>query len=197
MIAGIYLAAGESRRFGGEKLLYSLEGMPLFWYGLSQCVASKLPEIRVVVGTGAAELESEIERLFPGEPKLRIDRNHDPGRGMMSSLKTGLRSVEGRFEGAMVLLADMPLVTAAMINELIAAFEKDRKITIPECDGELRHPRIIPKRYFAEFLALGDDERGTAVLDGHPEEVVRVPLGSRLNYVDVDRPEDLDVFGTS
>ena len=30
----IYLAAGSGRRFGGNKLLYPLEGRPLFSYGL-------------------------------------------------------------------------------------------------------------------------------------------------------------------
>lgn len=194
MIAGIFLAAGESTRFGGEKLLYCLEGIPLFYYGLSQCVASKLSEIRVVVGPGATRLENEIDQHFGGEKKLRVDRNDSPGRGMMSSIKTGLRQVAGRCDGAMVLLADMPLVTAAMIDELIAVFEREWKIVIPECEGELQHPRVIPQRLFPEFAELGDDEKGTAVIDNHAEDIVRVSLGSELNYIDVDRREDLDVF---
>ena len=54
----IYLAAGSGRRFGGNKLLYPLEGRPLFSYGLEtlrramelrpQCdltVVSRYPQI--------------------------------------------------------------------------------------------------------------------------------------------------------
>ena len=32
----IYLAAGNSRRFGSNKLLYSFRGLPLYQYGLKQ-----------------------------------------------------------------------------------------------------------------------------------------------------------------
>ena len=47
----IYLAAGSGRRFGGNKLLYSLEGRPLFSYGLETLrrVAQLRPECEVTV----------------------------------------------------------------------------------------------------------------------------------------------------
>jgi molybdenum cofactor cytidylyltransferase len=192
MIVGIYLAAGESRRFGSNKLLHEIGGEPLVCHGLNQCVASRLSEIRVVVGTDPADVEREIARRFKGELKIQIDRNENPTRGMMSSLKTGLRRVAGRCDGAMVLLADMPLVTVTMINELIDAFEKRAAIVIPECGGELRHPRVIPERLFPEFLELADDGKGTDIIERHRGEVVRVPVGSESNYIDIDKPEDIE-----
>ena len=47
----IYLAAGSGRRFGGNKLLYPLEGRPLFSYGLETlCRAVELrPECELTV----------------------------------------------------------------------------------------------------------------------------------------------------
>ena len=47
----IYLAAGSGRRFGGNKLLYPLEGRPLFSYGLETlCRAVELrPQCEVTV----------------------------------------------------------------------------------------------------------------------------------------------------
>ena len=47
----IYLAAGSGRRFGGNKLLYSLEGRPLFSYGLETLrrAARLRPECEVTV----------------------------------------------------------------------------------------------------------------------------------------------------
>jgi molybdenum cofactor cytidylyltransferase len=192
MIIGIFLAAGESRRFGSNKLLYEFGGKPLVCRGLSQCVASRLPEIRVVVGTNATDVEREIARCFKGELKVQIDRNENPARGMMSSLKTGLRSVAGRCDGVMVLLADMPRVTAIMINELIDAFERRAAIVIPECGGELRHPRVIPERLFPEFLELADDGKGTDIIERHRGEILRVPLGNESDYIDIDKPEDIE-----
>ena len=91
----------------------------------------------------------------------------------------------------MVLLADMPLVTAIMINELIGAFERRPSIVIPMCGGRPRHPRIIPAGLFPEFLELADDEKGTNVIDKHGPDIVEVSVGSELNYIDIDTPEDL------
>lgn len=192
MIAGVYLAAGEGSRFGGGKLLHEVACAPLYSLGLSQAVASGLDEIRVVLGPESADLERDIQVRFEGEEKIRLERNpHGAARGMMSSLKVGLRAVEGRYDGAMVLLADMPLVTAIMVNELIGAFAKRPSIVIAECGGRLRHPRIIPARLFPEFLELADDEKGTRVIDKHREDIVEVSVGSELNYIDIDTPEDL------
>ncbi len=196
MITGILLAAGESKRFGGNKLLIEIEDLPLVCHSLGHCVASRLTEIHVVVGVDGSELEDQIARHFGGEPRIHIDRNEDPSRGMMSSLKTGLRSVLGRCDGAMVIHADMPLVTAAIINELISVFEREQTLVIPESGGRLQHPRIIPERMFGDFLELADDEKGAKVIKKYQDrdDVVRVSIGTDANYVDIDNPDDLDVF---
>jgi len=191
VIAGLFLAAGVGSRFGGDKLLCEVAGVPLYYLGLSQAAASRLSEIVVVVGAEATKLERDVEKRFADEAKVRVERNDEAARGMMSSLKKGMRAIEGRYEGAAVLLADMPLVTAIMINDLIDAFARRPSIVIPECDGQLRHPRVIPARLFPEFLELGDDEKGTKIIERHDREIVRVPVGSELNYIDIDTPEDL------
>jgi molybdenum cofactor cytidylyltransferase len=191
VIAGVYLAAGLSTRFGGDKLLRDLVGVPLYALGLEQAAASRLAEVRVVVGPEAAALERDVATRFAHEPKIAVERNDLAAAGMMSSVKCGLRAVAGRCEGAMVLLADMPLVTAIMINELIDAFARGPSIVLAECDGEPRHPRIIPSRLFPEFMELADDEKGTKIIDRHRDEIVTVSVGSKLNYIDVDTREDL------
>jgi molybdenum cofactor cytidylyltransferase len=198
VIAGIFLAAGEGRRFGGGKLLHPVAGIPLYYMGLSQAAASRLDEIRVVTGPETIDLERDIaERHFPGaagETRIHVDHNRDASRGMMSSLKTGLAAVDGRCDAAMVLLADMPLITAIMINELIGVFEKNPSIVIPECAGRLRHPRVIPARLFPEFMELADDEKGTKIIDKYREKTVKVTVGNESNYIDIDTPGDLDTL---
>ena len=191
MIAGLYLAAGSSTRFGSDKLLHEVAGMPLYALGLSQAAASRLVEVLVVVGPDADDLERDIARRFADEAKIGVERNENAARGLMSSVKAGLRTVAGRCDGAMVLLADMPLVTAIMINELIEAFGRGPSIVMAECNGESRHPRIIPSRLFPEFMGLADDEKGTKIIDKHRDEILAVSVGSDLNYIDVDTPEDL------
>lgn len=192
MISGIFLAAGRSTRFGKRKLMLEVDGKPLYYYGLRNCVESRLMRVIVVLGDGSEELRESIALLFGGTEKISIVENSDFELGMMLSLKKGLGSLGSDCRGAMVLLADMPLVTADIIDRLLAAFEKEERIIVPECRGDQYHPRIIPAGLFPEFLRLGDDEKGTKVLDEYSEEIVRVMVGRRINYMDIDRAEDLD-----
>jgi molybdenum cofactor cytidylyltransferase len=191
VIAGLFLAAGTGSRFGGNKLLREVAGMPLYSLGLSQATASRLADVIVVVGPDADNLERDIQERFAGDAKIRVERNANAARGMMTSLKKGLQVIGDQYEGAAVLLADMPLVTAIMIDALIDAFARRPSIVIPECGGELRHPRVIPARLFPEFLGLADGEKGIKIIEKYKVEIVRVPVGSELNYIDIDTPEDL------
>jgi len=197
MITGIFLAAGQSRRFGRHKLLVEVGGRPLVCHSLKNCVASRLSEVIVVLGAESGKMEEAIGLFLSETGKVKTIVNKDPGRGMMSSLKMGIRSVDPGCSGAMVLLADMPLVTPDIIDRLIAAFEEKDGIIIPECESELYHPRILPARLFPDFLRLADSDKGTTVLDGHREEILRVKIGRRMNYIDIDHIDDIDSIDDS
>jgi molybdenum cofactor cytidylyltransferase len=192
-IAGILLAAGRGERFGKSKLLVEIAGMPLIGHVLKSCIDSLLTEIIVIMGSRRDILQREIRWHFSGEKKIRFVVNEDPGRGMMSSLKAGLEALGEKCPGVMVLLADMPLVTTDVIDRLISEFELGEGIVVPECGGELHHPRILPAGLFPEFLALGDSEKGTVVLDRHTERIVRVGFEDREMFLDVDGADDFEV----
>jgi molybdenum cofactor cytidylyltransferase len=192
MIAGVFLAAGQSKRFGADKLLYEFKGRPLVHHSLEACLASRLAKIFVVVPAEAAAFERAVGGAPGDQAKITTVRNERPERGMTSSLREGLASLDPEYDGAMIVLADMPFVTARLINELIAKFEETNGIVIPECDGELYHPRVIPRRLFSEFLRLKDDERGWAVIDKFSGDIVRVQIGEKTDYFDIDTARDLD-----
>jgi molybdenum cofactor cytidylyltransferase len=192
MIAGILLAAGQSKRFRTYKLLHEVGGNPLLYYSLKPCLDSRLSAVYIVVGSREKEIGQALEAIFGTEPRIRIIKNEHPERGLMSSLKGGLRVLGKRYDAAMVLLADMPFVHREAIDRLIRVFEKENAIVVPESGGEPSHPRIIPRRYFPEFLRLGDDERGSNIIDSHKDDLVLVNMSDPQHGVDIDRPEDLD-----
>ncbi len=192
MIAGVFLAAGQSQRFGTHKLLYEVKGKPLIYYSLKSCVDSFLPEIYVILGTQSKALESTINRFFDRK-KIKIVLNEEPKRGMISSLRKGICSLEAKYQGAMIFLGDMPFVTPEIINILLNTFENN--IIIPECDEELHHPRIIPAKLFPEFLQLNDDEEGMKVIKKFKNDIIKVKTGNKINYIDIDQMQDLDSIG--
>jgi molybdenum cofactor cytidylyltransferase len=191
MIAGILLAAGRGRRSGSNKLLMSVGGWPLVARCVRNCLASRLPRLHVVVGTGDVDVEEAVRRAAGDDTRIHIVRKREPDQGMMGSLKMGIRSLADPCRAMMVLLADMPLVTAQIIDNLLDAFDRHARIIVPECEGEVFHPRIIPARFFPEFLRLDDDDRGTHVLDRHRGAIYRLKFKGRHHFIDVDRRADL------
>ena len=105
-VAAIILAAGESRRFGGPKLLASLDGRPLVQHVIDAANASSCEPVVLVVGAGADELLASV-RLG----RSRVVRNAAYATGQASSLQAGLTAATSA-DAAVVLLADMPGVRA-------------------------------------------------------------------------------------
>lgn len=191
-ITGILLAAGQSRRFGKHKLLVEIGDRPLIYYSLKSCIDSTLSSVLLVLGTQSVKIEEAVAQFFIETGKINIIVNDECERGMMSSLKMGIRSLDADCRGVMVLLADMPLVTPAIIDHLIEVFEETGQIVIPECQGGMYHPRILPANILPEFLQLKDSEKGTKVLEEHKEKIVRVTTGNRIDYTDIDHVDDLE-----
>lgn len=190
MITGVMLAAGAGSRFGSQKLLATLHGRPLIYHSIRSVLASQLTRLHVVIP--ATGLASEIHSLFPSDPRIHLYRNPNPGRGIASSLRIGFRSVESGSTGAMILLADMPWVTARIIDDLIREFGRRPGILSAYARETHTHPRIIPKTLFGEFLALKDGETGRTVIERHADDLVGVPSGDPMHFLDVDTPDDLN-----
>jgi CTP:molybdopterin cytidylyltransferase MocA len=88
----------------------------------------------------------------------------------------------------MVLLGDMPYVSADSIDRLIRAFERRPGFVIATVGGVPSHPRIIPGGRFDEFLAMDDGAKGQGVIEAAGFTAVEVPVASGR---DIDRPGDI------
>lgn len=196
MIAGILLAAGQSHRFGSHKLVATVDGHPLVYYSVRACLDSDLPLLHIVVDANTPAVERAIASCTGDDDTVRIVRNTSAASGLMSSLKTGLRSLPATCEGAVVALADMPRITPRIINALLKTSAANDRITVAECAGRMRHPRVIPRRFFDDFLRLSDSGKGTDVLRKYRHDIVRVPVGSEEDYWDIDTEADLRAMRT-
>ncbi len=189
-IVGLFLAAGRGQRFGSNKLLHAIGGQSLVSHGLRAVLASKLDEVRAVVGPGQDPVKAALCESFTNADGLTYVANPKPELGMMSSLQTGIRTLRPTTDGAMLFLGDMPSMSPAIINQILERFEKGR-IVVPSCRGRLTHPRILPKELFAEFLDLAPGVSGQDVLKRHADRILKVPFLDESCFRDVDRPEDL------
>jgi len=186
-IAAVVLAAGASSRMGRNKLLLHVAGETLVRRAVRHAAAAVEGEVVVVVGHDAAEVTPETARL-----RCRTVHNPAYARGMSSSLRVGLESLDPATEAAVVVLADMPFVTASMIATVA---ERGRRgaglVASVYGDDAVAPPILYHRRFFAELVALEGDGCGKRLVGKHPYEleVVRWPAAG---LTDLDLPEDYE-----
>lgn len=189
--SAVILAAGASTRMGRPKLAIPVRGVPIIRRVAEAALASRCGEAIVVLGAHAELYRSLLDGLA-----VRIVLNPDPSEGMGSSIRTGVAAVSPEAAGAVILLADQPLVTAEVIDRLIeAALAEGRRIAASEYRGAIVPPVCFHRDLFPELLALQGDRGARSVVLAHPQEVTMVPL-SEPCALDVDTDADLTGAGT-
>jgi molybdenum cofactor cytidylyltransferase len=184
-IGGLILAAGEARRFGAQKLLARLDGRPLVQHVIDAANASCLEDVALVVGAGADDLLAQLDL-----GRTRALRNPDPARGLASSLQIGLRSLDQRLHAALVLLGDVPGVTTALIDELVARGRETRaSAVISVWRGRRSPPVVLHRGLWPAAFALQGDVGMREVLKG--QDVVEFAVSDALGSLDdIDTPGD-------
>jgi molybdenum cofactor cytidylyltransferase len=185
-IAGVVLAAGLSSRMGTNKMLLQLGGTSVVRRAVSTAVEAGLDPVVAVLGHESLRIRAELQGL----PCTAVE-NADHARGMNTSLRAGIRALPDDVEGAVVLLADMPLVDAAMLRSLADRFRRARPKLLVSTYGEVLAPPILYARaLFDELRALDDEACGKSVVKRHRGEAVELPWPAE-RLTDLDVPEDL------
>jgi molybdenum cofactor cytidylyltransferase len=174
-IEGILLAAGESRRMGYPKPLLRI-GDETFLARSAKSILALLPRLIIVLGAHAERIRPAI----PEDQRITVVENPRWEAGQLSSLKVGLSAVGAGADGALVHLADHPLVKGVTFQRVIAEFEAGRApIVIARNAGKRGHPAIFSRGLFVELLDAPEDEGARAVVNREP---------GRVSYVDIDDP---------
>lgn len=191
-VAGIVLAAGMSTRFGANKLLAPLRGKPLVRLVAEAALASQLDPVVAVLGHQSERLRAALGELVDHD-RLAIAVNPAYGDGQSGSVVAGLKAVQDDCAGAMFLMGDQPLLDAAIVDQLIAAYRRSGKeICYPSVAGKRRNPVIFGARFFPAILALTGDTGARALIDANPEAAIAVEFNRPTAFRDVDRDRDLD-----
>jgi molybdenum cofactor cytidylyltransferase len=188
-IAVIVLAAGRSTRMGAaNKLLADIAGTPMVGHVVEAALASIARPVLVVTGHEASEVRAALAGL-----DVTFVVNPDYATGLSSSLKAGIGAVPGSADGALVLLGDMPRITAEHLGRLIESFraENGRCIVVPTHQGRRGNPVLWPAAFFAEMLQLDGDAGAKRLMTAHAGDVREADLGTDAIFADVDTPEAL------
>ena len=193
-VAAIILAAGTASRFraggGGEasKLVALLEGKALVRHVAEAALASDARPVIVVTGHARVEVEATLAGLT-----LTRVYNTAYAEGLAGSLKAGIAAVPSDAAGAVILLGDMPGVSAAIIDALIAALQTDKSAlaVAPTQDGKRGNPVLLTRAVFPAVSGLSGDQGARKLIIAAGMAVIEAPVSSEAIFQDVDTREDL------
>ena len=115
MISAILLAAGESKRLKNEnKLLKKFKNKPLIHHILKSIQKSKINKTIIVLG----HQFKETKKIIKNNKKIIFVVNNKYKQGMSSSIKTGLKKMDKKDKGFIILQSDMPFVKTSDINKI-------------------------------------------------------------------------------
>lgn len=187
-IAAILLAAGLSRRFGGNKLLHVIDGRPMGRLAAETLVAAMTPEDEIIAVLG--HQAAAVRDVLRGLP-IRFVVNDGYAEGMGGSIAAGVAAVTDGTEGAMIALGDMPWIGTAHIRSLRDAFDAASAdaIALPLHAGQRGHPVIFSRRWFPDLAALDGDRGARAVLMRAGDAVIEVAMPDDAVLRDLDQPD--------
>lgn len=184
-MAGIVLAAGTSSRLGRNKLLMELGGESVLRRTVRNAIDGGLVPVLVVLG-----FEAHRARDALGDVAYEAVDNPDYALGINSSLKVGLAAVPPGVAAAVVLLADMPLVTGSMIQAVVEAYRRsDASLVISLYGGVHAPPTLYDRSLFGEFREPQGEGAGKRLVERHRHEAASIALSPDV-LVDLDKPDD-------
>jgi CTP:molybdopterin cytidylyltransferase MocA len=181
--AAVVLAAGGGRRYGMPKALVEYEGSLLVERAVRTARAVCDP-VLVVLGARAVDVWREAD--LDGATVLA---NADWETGMASSLRTGLEGLRGwpgRVDAALLLLVDMPGMTAEALAR-VAGYASPDALAVATYDGVRGHPVLLGRNHWAGVVeTLAGDEGARRYLAAH--DVLEVDCTGLADPTDLDVP---------
>ena len=193
-VAIVLLAAGRSTRMGGpNKMLAEANGQPLVVHAVRAALASQAVEVVVVLGHMADKVRPAIEKAVPAKSRLRFVTNPDFAEGLSTSVRSGIAAVGAGIDAAIVQLGDMPGVSSALLDRLMAAFSpvEGRAICVPTVGGKRGNPVLWARRFFSEIAKVAGDTGAKHLIGEHADLVCEVEMAGEAAITDIDTPEAL------
>lgn len=187
-LAVAILSGGESQRMGSPKALLLYRGKTFLEHLLEVTQHPRVEITRIVLG---AHVE-EIRRLL-GDRATNVIVNTEWHKGQLSSIQAAIRSLSAhRTEGLILCPVDHPIISEALVANLIEAFDASGKaIALPSFRGRRGHPVIFRSTLYGELLQASPEIGARQVVWAHADDVVEVPTEEEGVVLNVNDPEAL------
>lgn len=189
-MTGILLAAGQSQRFGSNKLLHPLaDGTPMVLH-VARNLKAVIPDTIAVVKAG----DHETAALLEAE-NVQVIFNHNAEIGMGSSIACGVRASQ-QSNSWVIMLADMPYISRQTIRAVAAGVHSRDTICAPLYGDQRGHPVGFGKAYADALIRLTGDQGARQIIAANRNCLELVNTHDRGVIADIDSPDDFPQTAT-
>lgn len=185
--AGILLAAGAARRFGANKLLHEIDGVPI------AVRAARSFRQAFAAPVAVTRPGSPVMDLLRAEGFIVIECER-ADEGMGASLAAGVAATRDA-PGWVVALADMPFIAPATHARVRDALRNGGVLVAAAHRGERGHPVGMGARFRDQLLALQGDAGARHIVRAHADLMTLIDCDDPGVLADIDTPGDLERVG--
>ena len=179
----ILLAAGNSKRFNGNKLLAIYKEKPIYMHIVNNVL--KLEVNKIICVTQYEEIKEALLNT-----NINVVINSNSSLGISSSIKLGI-NFDKEADGYMFMVCDQPFITEKTLKILLDKFINGEKgIVCVGCGNNKGNPVIFSKKYINELLSLQGDNGGKRILKGHLNDLNVVNIDNEIELFDIDTQEE-------
>jgi molybdenum cofactor cytidylyltransferase len=188
-LAAAILAAGESRRMGTPKALLPYRGTTFVEHLIEVTRHPRVGVTRVVLGAHVDEIRAKLRT-----EAASIVVNADWQQGQLSSIQAAIRSLPAdETEGLILCPVDHPIVSAALVAQLIERFDASGKsVVLPTFHGKRGHPVIFRAALYDDLLAASPEVGARQVVWAHAADVLEVPAEEEGVILNLNDPATLE-----
>lgn len=175
---------------GMPKQLLPLKGRPMLSVVLEEVLASGLDRIVLVLGHGASEIRRALGRELR-HPRLLVTENPHFADGISSSIRAGLRAVRDETDHVVIILADMPFLTAGLMDRFLDAYlASGRPLGAVAVGGRRSHPAAFGRELFGELEEIRGDAGAKELFRRYASLACLVEAGKGYDDRDIDTVAD-------
>jgi len=188
MISAILLAAGESKRMKGEnKLTKNINGVALIKHSVNNILESSIDELIIVVGHKSEELKNIINT----NKKIKFIYNNNYKSGMASSIKVGLNNLSKKTQAFLICLADMPMISKEIYNQLIR-YSKNKEIIVPVYKNQQGNPVLFSISMKDIIMNIEGDAGAKKILENNKDKVFELEINNQGILKNYNTPNNFD-----
>jgi molybdenum cofactor cytidylyltransferase len=183
---GILLAAGQSSRFGGNKLLHHVTGDTPMLMVVARKLSSVLSDSVTVINRDLLPYKEQLEQFG-----MQVVVNEHTEMGIGSSIACGVRA-NPEASGWLICLADMPYLESETISLLASKLRNNTDIIAPVFNGRRGHPVVFGQTYGSELISLNEDTGARHLIEKYNERLKQVKTDDEGVIRDIDYPVDIN-----